>query len=92
MAGENGKKWPSTYVFNSSYNFRAREKFIKIFFVQILRLKCCLFSNFLFDLAVWRRLETTYRLWLNIPYILLPYIFASWRLSIFSCAKNTPST
>jgi len=24
-----GKKWPSTYAFNSSFNFRAREKLIK---------------------------------------------------------------
>jgi len=31
--GQNGKKWPSTYAFNSSYNFRAREKFMKKFFV-----------------------------------------------------------
>jgi len=27
--GKNNKKCPSTYVFNSFYNFKAREKFIK---------------------------------------------------------------
>jgi len=25
--GKNSKKWPSTYVFNSSYNFKTRENF-----------------------------------------------------------------
>jgi len=28
-SAKNSKKCPSTYVFNSSYNFRAREKFNK---------------------------------------------------------------
>jgi len=28
-SGENCKEWPSNYGFNSSYNFRAREKFIR---------------------------------------------------------------
>jgi len=27
--------------------------------------------------------------WLNIPHILMSYIFSSWWLGIFSCAKNT---
>jgi len=36
-----------------------------------------LFSSFLFDLAVWRRLQTTY--WLQ----------AKYRFGIFSCTKNT---
>jgi len=42
-----------------------------------------LFFSFLFDLAVWRSLETTYWLWLNIPYILMPYFYASWQFGIF---------
>jgi len=42
-----------------------------------------LFSSILFDFAVLRRVETTYWLWLYIPYILMPYIFASWWLGIF---------
>jgi len=28
--------------------------------------------------------------WLNIPYSLMPCIFASWQLGIFSCTKITP--
>jgi len=90
MAGKNGEKWPSTYNFNSSFHFRAREKFI--IFCSIIKLKMLfykLFSSFLFDLTVWRRLETAYYFWLNIIYFLMPYIFASWRLGIFSCAINT---
>jgi len=27
--------------------------------------------------------------WLNIPYILMPYNFASWQLGVFTCAKHT---
>jgi len=27
--GETGENWPSTYIFNGSYNFRPTEKFVK---------------------------------------------------------------
>jgi len=33
---ENGEKWASTFTFKSSYNFKAKEKFMRIFFVQTL--------------------------------------------------------
>jgi len=68
--GKKAKKWPSTYIFNSSYNFRDIEKFIIKNFGSNIKLKMLFykcFSSFLFDLAVWCRLETTYWLWLNIP-------------------------